>query len=96
MQISGGLLDWLSDAVAVKVISTATASLLPRIERGAFLELALLPAEHHLYLHDKRRRVAARVTCDQTSQAMHVGVLHDRTMFMSCCVMLGCQGMELP
>lgn len=38
MQISGGLLDWLSDAVAVKVISTATASLLPRIERGAFLD----------------------------------------------------------
>jgi hypothetical protein len=32
------LLDWLGDAVAVKVIGTATAPLLPRIERGAFLE----------------------------------------------------------
>ena len=32
------LLDWLDDAVAVKVISTATAPLLPRIERGAFLD----------------------------------------------------------
>ena len=30
------LLDWLGDAVAVKVISTATAPLMPRIERGAF------------------------------------------------------------
>jgi len=32
------LLDWLGNAVAVKVISTATASLLPRIGRGAFLD----------------------------------------------------------
>lgn len=32
------LLDWLGDAVAVKVISTATTPLLPRIERGAFLD----------------------------------------------------------
>jgi DNA-binding NtrC family response regulator len=32
------LLDWLGDAVAVKVISTATASLQPRIERGVFLD----------------------------------------------------------
>jgi len=32
------LLDWLGPAVAVKVISTATESLLPRIERGAFLD----------------------------------------------------------
>jgi hypothetical protein len=32
------LLDWLGHALAVKVISTATASLLPRIERGAFLD----------------------------------------------------------
>jgi hypothetical protein len=32
------LLDWLGHAVAVKVISTATASLLPCIERGAFLD----------------------------------------------------------
>jgi hypothetical protein len=32
------LLDWLGDAVAVKVISTAPAPLLPRIERGAFLD----------------------------------------------------------
>jgi hypothetical protein len=32
------LLEWLGHAVAVKVISTAIASLLPRIERGAFLD----------------------------------------------------------
>jgi DNA-binding NtrC family response regulator len=32
------LLDWLGDALAVKVISTAPAPLLPRIERGAFLD----------------------------------------------------------
>ena len=32
------LLDWLGDAVAVKVISTATTPLLPRIERGTFLD----------------------------------------------------------
>jgi DNA-binding NtrC family response regulator len=32
------LLDWLGNAVAVKVISTATASLLPRIARGGFLD----------------------------------------------------------
>jgi hypothetical protein len=31
------LLDWLGEAVAVKVISTATAPLMPSIERGAFL-----------------------------------------------------------
>jgi hypothetical protein len=32
------LFVWLGDAVAVKVISTASASLLPGIERGAFLD----------------------------------------------------------
>ena len=32
------LLDWLGAGVAVKVISTATAPLLPRIERGVFLD----------------------------------------------------------
>jgi hypothetical protein len=32
------LFVWLGDAMAVKVISTASASLLPSIERGAFLD----------------------------------------------------------
>jgi DNA-binding NtrC family response regulator len=32
------LLDWLGAAVGVKVISTATAPLLPRIKRGEFLD----------------------------------------------------------